>query len=80
LHVSFAYVTAPDRRQAHRVMARGSATLVHEVRVVPIDQPEVVPTAVVVGRLPPSEQRILRLFNVDHCLRVRPTAPKKLRG
>jgi hypothetical protein len=47
--------------------------------VVPIDQPEVVPTAVVVGRLPPSEQRILRLFNVDHCLRVRPTAPKKLR-
>jgi hypothetical protein len=60
-------------------MARRSATLVHEVRVVPIDQPDVVPTAVVVGRLPPSEQRILRLFIVDHCLRIRPTAPKKPR-
>lgn len=55
------------------VLANGSATIVHQGRTVRVDQPEVVPTADVVRDLPSSEQRTLRLFRVDQCLRVRTT-------
>jgi hypothetical protein len=54
------------------VIAGGAATLVHEGRTVPVDQPEVVPVADVMRDLPSSEQRTLRLFRVEHCLRLRP--------
>jgi deazaflavin-dependent oxidoreductase (nitroreductase family) len=54
------------------VMANGSATLVHEGRTVTVREPEVVSTALVLADLPQSEQRTLRLFAVDQCLRVRP--------
>ena len=53
------------------VLATGSATLLHEGRTVPLHQPEVVPTVEVAGDLPSSEQRTLRIFGVDQCLRVR---------
>ena len=53
------------------VLATGSATLIHEGRTLPVHQPEVVPTAEIVGDLPSSEQRTLRLFGVTQCLRVR---------
>lgn len=54
------------------VMADGSAVLVHEGGTVPLHEPEVVPVAEVIADLPSSEQRTLRLFGVDECLRVRP--------
>jgi hypothetical protein len=57
---------------ARNVLANRAATLVHEGRVVPVHEPEVVPTLEVVRDLPPSEQRMLRLFGVDQCLRVQP--------
>ena len=64
----------PGADWVRNVLANGSATLVHEGHLVPVHQPEVVPTAEVVRDLPPSEQRTLRLFGVDQCLRLR-TAP-----
>ena len=62
----------PGADWVRNVVAAGSATLVHEGRTVPVDQPEVVSTAEVVMELPRSEQRTLRLFGVDRCLRMRP--------
>ena len=61
----------PGADWVRNVLANGSATLVHEGQVVPVHQPEVVPTAEVVRDLPSSEQRTLRLFGVDQCLRLR---------
>jgi hypothetical protein len=63
----------PRTDWARNVLTHGSATLVHEGRAVPVDQPEVVPTALLVDDLPPSEQRTLRLFGVAECLRIRST-------
>jgi deazaflavin-dependent oxidoreductase (nitroreductase family) len=56
------------------VIAAGSATLVHEGRTVPVHMPEVVPTSEVMADLPVSQQRVLRVFGVDQCLRVRPVS------
>jgi hypothetical protein len=70
-------IALPYGRRAdwvRNVMATGSAILVHDGRTVPIQEPEVVPVAAVITDLPSSEQRTLRLFGVDQCLRVR-TAP-----
>lgn len=53
------------------VLASGSATIVVEGHTYPVDQPELVPTAVTAPHLPAKEQRNLRLFAVDQCLRVR---------
>jgi hypothetical protein len=62
----------PGADWVRNVLTHGTATLVHEGRTVPVHQPEVVPTTLVVADLPPSEQRTLRLFGVGECLRVRP--------
>ena len=62
----------PGADWVRNVVASGSATLVHEGRTVPVHQPELVPTAEIIRELPSSEQRTLRLFGVDQCLRVRP--------
>lgn len=62
----------PGADWVRNVMANGSATLVHEGRTVPLHEPEVVSVAEVIADLPSSEQRTLRLFGVDECLRVRP--------
>jgi deazaflavin-dependent oxidoreductase (nitroreductase family) len=63
----------PRTDWVRNVLTQGTATLVHEGRAVSVHQPEVVPTALVVDDLPPSDQRTLRLFGVAECLRVRPT-------
>jgi hypothetical protein len=71
----------PGADWVRNVLARGSATLVHEGRTVTIHTPKLVPTTQVASYLPSSEQRTLRLFGVDECLRVTaevagaPTAP-----
>lgn len=57
------------------VLASGSATIVDEGNTYRVDQPELVPTAVAAPHLPPKEQRNLRLFRVDQCLRVRRVEP-----
>jgi hypothetical protein len=62
----------PGADCVRNVLASGSATLVHEGKTVPIHSPRVVPTTEVASYLPASEQRTLRLFGVDECLRVTP--------
>ena len=62
----------PGADWVRNVVANGSAILVHEGRTLSIHEPEVVSVAEVVADLPSSEQRTLRLFGVDQCLRVRP--------
>lgn len=61
----------PGADWVRNVVANGSATLVHEGRTVTVHDPEVVSTAEVMADLPSSEQRTLRVFGVDQCLRVR---------
>jgi deazaflavin-dependent oxidoreductase (nitroreductase family) len=61
----------PGADWVRNVLANGSATIVHEGRTVPVHRPEVIQTADVARDLPSSEQRTLRVFHVDHCLRVR---------
>jgi deazaflavin-dependent oxidoreductase (nitroreductase family) len=55
----------PGTDWVRNVLASGSATLVHEGATIPIDQPEVVPSASVIDELPASQQRVLRVFGVD---------------
>ena len=57
------------------VLASASATLVHEGSTYQVDQPEVVPTSSVVQHLAAREQRMLRLFAVDQCLRLHRVEP-----
>jgi hypothetical protein len=60
----------PGADWVKNVLASGSATLVHEGATIPIDRPEVVPLTLVVEDLPASQQRLLRVFGVEECLRV----------
>ena len=60
----------PGADWVRNVLASGSATLVHEGSTIPIDRPEVVPVELVNDDLPPSQQRVLRVFGVEECLRV----------
>ena len=53
------------------VLAAGSATIVHEGIVHPVDQPAVVPMAEAASLFPPDQTRALRLFKVEHCLLLR---------
>ena len=59
------------------VMASGSATIVYEGNTYRVDQPELVPTAVAAPYMPDKEQRELRRFAVDQCLRVRLVVPAR---
>ncbi|QGG94200.1 PNPOx family protein [Actinomarinicola tropica] len=52
------------------VMAAGSAVLVHEGRTVPVDRPELIRVAEARDWFPASEQRIHRLFRIEHGLRL----------
>jgi len=56
-------------------MASGSATIVHEGNTYRVDQPELVPTAMAAPYMPAKEQRELRRFAIDQCLRVRRVVP-----
>ncbi len=52
------------------VLATGSATIVTEGETWLVDRPELVPTAVAAPFMSAKEQRSLRRFAVDRCLRV----------
>ena len=52
------------------VLATGSATIVNEGETWLVDRPELVPTSVAAAYMPAKEQRDLRRFAVDRCLRV----------
>lgn len=62
----------PGADWVRNVLAQGTAELIHEGRTVAVRDPELVATAEVLGDLPVPEQRALRLFAVDRCLRLRP--------
>ena len=57
------------------VLATGSATIVTEGDTWLIDRPELVPVAVAAPYMPAKEQRALRRFAVDQCLRVHRVDP-----
>jgi len=52
------------------VLAAGSAVLLHDGERLDVVRPEVVPTDEIIAELPSSEQRTLRWFRVEHCLRI----------
>ena len=60
------------------VMASGSATIVHEGNTYRVDQPELVPLAMAAPYMPAKEQRELRRFAIDQCLRVRRVVPGRV--
>jgi hypothetical protein len=57
------------------VIASGSATIVQEGITYQVDQPELVPSAMAAPYMPGKEQRELRRFGIDRCLRVRRVVP-----
>jgi hypothetical protein len=57
------------------VMASGSAAIVHEGNTYRVDQPELVPLVMAAPYMPAKEQRELRRFAIDQCLRVRRVVP-----
>jgi deazaflavin-dependent oxidoreductase (nitroreductase family) len=59
------------------VRAAGSATIVAEGHTYEVDQPQVVPFESVVSDFPEGDLRSLRLFRVEHCLRVRRVGPER---
>lgn len=59
------------------VVASGSAAIVHEGNTYRVDQPELVPTATAAPYMPAKEQRELRRFAIDRCLRVRRMVPER---
>jgi deazaflavin-dependent oxidoreductase (nitroreductase family) len=59
------------------VVASGSATIVHEGNTYLVDRPELVPVALAAPHMPAKEQRSLRRFDVDRCLRVRRVEPEE---
>jgi deazaflavin-dependent oxidoreductase (nitroreductase family) len=71
-HVVIALPYGPNTDWVRNLVAKGSATLVHDGREQVVSEPTIVPTADVIDDLPPSDRRTLRLFGVTECLRVRP--------
>jgi deazaflavin-dependent oxidoreductase (nitroreductase family) len=53
------------------VLASGSATILDQGETYAVDRPEVVPTIVAEPDLPPETLRMLRVFRVEECLRLR---------
>ena len=66
--VALPYGTSPDWLK--NVLAAGSAVIVHEGETYVVDRPEIINAAAALDDLPRSEQRSLRVFNVDDFLRV----------
>ena len=65
----------PETDWLKNVRASGSATIVHGGSTYRVDQPELVPSAMAAPYMPGKEQRELRRFGVDRCLRVRHVVP-----
>jgi hypothetical protein len=53
------------------VLARGSATIVHEGATYRVDRPEIVPLSVAESLFSPKDQRMHRWFHVEQYLLVR---------
>lgn len=53
------------------VLASGSATIVDEGATYEMDQPEIVPLALMADHFPAKDRRNLARFKVDQCLRLR---------
>jgi deazaflavin-dependent oxidoreductase (nitroreductase family) len=53
------------------LLADGTATIVNEGETFEVDQPEVRPLASEIARFPTADQRNLRRFRVEQCVRVR---------
>jgi hypothetical protein len=67
--IALPYGTTAD--WVRNVLAAGAATIVHEGHTHVVDRPELVPTSTVAHHFPRGEQRNLRVFGVDRCLRLR---------
>ena len=67
--VALPYGSTPDWLK--NVLAAGSAVIVHEGSTYSVDQPEIILSSVALAHVPRTEQWSLRLFGVDHFLRVR---------
>jgi hypothetical protein len=61
----------PGTDWVKHVMASGSATIVHDGNTYRVVEPELVRVATAAPYMPEKEQRSLRRFAVDQCLRVR---------
>jgi deazaflavin-dependent oxidoreductase (nitroreductase family) len=61
----------PQADWVRNVLAAGRTTLVYDGRIHTVDQPHLVTTADIVAELPTSERRMLRVFDVSKCLRLR---------
>jgi hypothetical protein len=68
------YGTTPDWLK--NVLAEGSAVIVNEGNTYRVDRPELIPSAVAFADVPPKSQWSLRLYGVDHFLRVRLEEPQ----
>ena len=64
-----------DTDWLRNVLASGSATIVDEGNTYRVDQPELVPLVMAAPYMPAKEQRELRRFAIDQCLRVRRVVP-----
>ena len=53
------------------VLVSGSATIVHEGTTYPVDQPEIVPLALVADHFTSKDRRNLDRLRVDQCVRLR---------
>jgi deazaflavin-dependent oxidoreductase (nitroreductase family) len=60
----------PRTQWLRNVLAAGEATLVTEGHTYRVDRPQVVPTREVASRLSRADQRAVRLFATDECLRL----------
>ena len=67
--VTLPYGTRADWVQ--NVLAAGQAVVTADGETVPVDHPEILSAADVADQLPPNEQRLLKLFNVEQFLRLR---------
>lgn len=57
------------------VLAAGEATLVHDGEAYEVDTPELVDTSEVIDHIPEKERRVLAIFKVERCLRLRRVSP-----
>ena len=64
----------PNTDWLKNVLARGSATVIHEGGSYPCDEPAVIPTAAAAHDFSASERRTLRVMGIDECLRLHEVA------
>jgi deazaflavin-dependent oxidoreductase (nitroreductase family) len=65
-----ALVYGNDTQWLRNVLAAGRAEVVRDDTTYPVDRPEVVPVADVIGFFKTSDQRLFRVFGVEKCVRL----------